>query len=141
MFRRDRRGRGASCRSGRACSGRGVMRTRAPGKSRRLSSRVSRVGMSRSFVGSSRRRRSAGASMRWAMEMRALSPPERREIDMSRRSGEKRKRLHHPLTWIGLAAERDVIAIGREGLSKGEVRGEVLRDVDRNRRFSGRRPV
>ena len=45
----------------------------------RLSSRISRVAISRSFVGSSSSRRSAGSSMSLAMRTRARSPPERRE--------------------------------------------------------------
>ncbi len=55
-----------------------VTRTRAPVNSSRLSSRISRVGISRSFVGSSSRSRSAGSNISFAIKTLARSPPDKR---------------------------------------------------------------
>ena len=52
-----------------------VTSTSAPGKSSRFSSRISSVGISRSFVGSSSSSTSAGSSISFAIRTRARSPP------------------------------------------------------------------
>ena len=77
-----------------------VTSTRPPSNSARLSSRTSSVGMSRSFVGSSRISRSAGSRIRRAIRMRACSPPDRRPTGSSSCSGRNRKRLAHEATWM-----------------------------------------
>ena len=76
-----------------------VTSTRPPSNSARLSSSTSSVGMSRSFVGSSRISRSAGSRIRRAIRMRACSPPDRRPTGSSSCSGRNRKRLAQEATW------------------------------------------
>ena len=56
--------------------------------------------MSRSFVGSSRSRTSAGSSISLAMTTRACSPPDSRLTGVSSCSGRNMKRFAQPTTWI-----------------------------------------
>jgi len=78
----------------------GVTRTRAPEKSKRESSRTSRVEMSRSFIGSSRTRRVGGLEHEAGQDDAGFFARRRGGRRMSRYcSGRKRNLFAHDATW------------------------------------------
>ena len=116
-----------------------VTSTRPPSNSARLSSRTSSVGMSRSFVGSSRIRRSAGSRIRRAMRMRACSPPDSRPTGSSSCSGRNRKRLAHEATWTLRPWKTTASPSGASARRSGSVGVQARRGAGRSGPAAGPR--